>query len=560
MKFPMSKVLRRTLLSSVLLISLPLLVSCDGLGDFGDTNEDPTQPTEVEPRFLFPQVQLNTPGSWSTMNRANHRVASAAVQQMASTSFFWVGNTYDRDVGEDNTITLWQDLWDPLVNLQQAIAFLRQKKENGEDVEPQIAQARIWRAYIYQLMTDTHGDVPFQDGAKGAVEQEFDPSFDPQEAVYDTLFAELDAAVDQLDGPGEGFGNQDLLTYQGNVEQWKKFANSLRLRLAMRLVKRDAEQAQAEAEAAADASGGLIESVEDNARNLHQSDPGRNRQNPNSWALDESEMGYPSQTFVNWLKQRDDPRLTVYGAVVRDGEALNVNDTEELKGLPNGYVSDRAPNLENHPSWTKSCRNESGEIVGSDTEDTNCTIEDYMQTHPELLDDEEPLFHITSGQVHLLLAEANVRGWNVPGTAESHYRAGVRQAMKRLAAYGPEAEISDTEITDYLNENSFDADGTREEKLEQINEQYWAATYLDGIEAWSNWRRSGYPELEPVPIDAEGTGPGGGLSGNDTNGQIPRRLRYSEDEIQLNTESLQEVLDRQGPNEMGTRVWWDVEQ
>jgi hypothetical protein len=134
MKFPMSKVLRRTLLSSVLLISLPLLVSCDGLGDFGDTNEDPTQPTEVEPRFLFPQVQLNTPGSWSTMNRANHRVASAAVQQMASTSFFWVGNTYDRDVGEDNTITLWQDLWDPLVNLQQAIAFLRQKKENGEDV------------------------------------------------------------------------------------------------------------------------------------------------------------------------------------------------------------------------------------------------------------------------------------------------------------------------------------------------------------------------------------------------------------------------------------------
>jgi len=177
-----------------------------------------------------------------------------------------------------------------------------------------------------------------------------------------------------------------------------------------------------------------------------------------------------------------------------------------------------------------------------------------------LLDREDPLFHLTSAQVHLYLAEANVRGWDVPGTAASHYRAGVRQAMEKLADYGPGAEISDAAITEYLNENPFKSGGTREEKLEQINEQYWAATFMDGLEAWSNWRRSGYPELEPVPVDAEGPGPGGGLSGNDTNGEIPRRLRYSEDEVQLNTESLQQVLDRQGPNEMNTRVWWDVEQ
>jgi hypothetical protein len=552
----MTKVLRLALLSSALLASAFLLLSCDGLGDFGDTNEDPTQPTELEPRFLFPQVQLNTPGNWAIMNRANHRVASAAVQHMASTSFFWVGNTYDRDVGEDNTVRLWRGLWDPLVNLQQAIQFLEQKKENGEDVDPEIAQARIWRAYIYQLMTDTHGDVPFQEGAKGAIDQEFDPAFQAQENVYDSLFAELDEAVTQLDGPGDGFGSQDLLTYRGSVDQWKKFANSLRLRLAMRLVKRDPSKAQAQAEAAVSANGGVVESVEDNARNLHQSDPGRNRQNPNSWAISESEMAYPSQTLVRWLKAREDPRLTVYGAVVRDGEALDV-DTTNMKGMPNGYVSDRAPDLEDHPSWTEHCRDDDGTLIGDNSE---CTIDDYLQTHPELLDDEEPLFHITSGQVHLLLAEANVRGWDVPGTAQSNYEEGVREAMKRLADYGPEAEISDAEITEYLNKNPFDASGTQEEKLKQINEQYWAATYLDGIEGWSNWRRSGYPELEPVPIDAEGSGPGGGLSGNDTDGEIPRRLRYDEDERRLNTEEFQDVLGRQGPNEMDTRVWWDVEQ
>ena len=554
----MTKSLRFTLVSSTLLISMFFLVSCDGLGDFGDTNEDPTQPTELEPRFLFPQVQLNTPGNWAIMNRANHRVASAAVQHMANTSSFWVGNTYDRDVGEDNTIRLWQGLWDPLVNLQQAIQFLKQKKANGEDVEPQIAQARIWEAYLYQLMTDTHGDVPFQQGARAAIDQEFSPAFQQQEVVYDSLFTQLEEAVNQLDGPGSGFGEQDLLTYEGEVGKWKKFANSLRLRLAMRLVKRNPSEAQAQAEAAVSADGGVIESVGDNAKNLHEASPiSRNRQNPNSWAISESEMAYPSQTLVRWLKDREDPRLMVYGAVVRgegDGEALNV-DTMNVKGMPNGY-SDSQP-LEEHPSWTEHCRDDDGDLTDDEAE---CTIDDYLQTHPELLDDEEPLFHITSGQVHLLLAEANVRGWNVPGTAEGNYEEGVREAMKRLADYGPEAEISDAEITAYLNKNPFKSNGTQEEKLEQINEQYWAATYLDGIEGWSNWRRSGYPELQPVPVDDQGSGPGGGLPGNDTDGEIPRRLRYDEDERRLNTEEFQKVIDRQGPNEMDTRVWWDAEQ
>ncbi len=148
--------------------------------------------------------------------------------------------------------------------------------------------------------------------------------------------------------------------------------------------------------------------------------------------------------------------------------------------------------------------------------------------------------------------------WGIaPLSAEEHYEAGVRAAFNQLAEYGSDAVIPAAEIDQYLNDNPFKSGASQEDQLEQINEQYWAGSYMNGIEAWNNWKRSGYPDLETAPVDMEGSGPGGGREGNDTNGQIPRRMLYHRDEVSLN-DNL-DAMPGQAPNDMITRVWWDAE-
>ncbi|MGB3776175.1 MAG: SusD/RagB family nutrient-binding outer membrane lipoprotein, partial [Leeuwenhoekiella sp.] len=128
---------------------------------------------------------------------------------------------------------------------------------------------------------------------------------------------------------------------------------------------------------------------------------------------------------------------------------------------------------------------------------------------------------------------------------ESHYNAGVVAAMKYLEIYDISAAIDDQQVANYLATNPYNAANG----LEMINTQYWAATFLNDIESWSNWRRTGFPTLVPV-----------NYPGNVTGGTIPRRLRYFEREQTSNAQNYQAVVQQQGPDLLTTRMWWDVAQ
>lgn len=138
-----------------------------------------------------------------------------------------------------------------------------------------------------------------------------------------------------------------------------------------------------------------------------------------------------------------------------------------------------------------------------------------------------------------------MRNW-ISGDAAAYYQTGVHSAMKNLSIYDQSAIISDAEIDTYLANNPFVGTQDTEAALEQINTQYWAATFLNGYEAFSNVRRSGYPKLVPV-----------NYPDNETGGLFPRRLRYPEDEAVLNTENYREAVSRQGTDNYITRLWWD---
>ena len=154
-----------------------------------------------------------------------------------------------------------------------------------------------------------------------------------------------------------------------------------------------------------------------------------------------------------------------------------------------------------------------------------------------------PSFLVTHSLNQLLLAEAAVRGW-VEGDAATYFATGIRAHMEQMESYDPAAAIAEEEIVAYLDAHPLEAGS----ELEQINTQYWVASFLNSAETFANFRRSDYPVLEPNPY------PGGEISSD-----FILRLTYPDTEEAVNTGSVNEAINRQGPDELDTRVWWDVD-
>ena len=144
----------------------------------------------------------------------------------------------------------------------------------------------------------------------------------------------------------------------------------------------------------------------------------------------------------------------------------------------------------------------------------------------------------------LLKAEAVLKGW-ISGDANSLYEEAVTLSMKEQSiAYN--YTITDDEITAYLNQNLFSKENSVENKLKVLGEQYWVATFMNGYESYANWRRCGYPKLNPT-----------NYAGNESNGQIPRRLTYSSDEYTINRQNVLDANQQQGEDKVTTHIWWD---
>lgn len=517
----------------IVLLACGLLTTCDSVSDFGDMNQDPTQANTVEPGMLFTTVQLDAAGTRYEVWRTQLIYGENVIQHLVD-SFYSGGNNYTENI--DWLTAFWNTAYSgsgnpdraQVKNVEALIDLLRTQKENGEKVDNMLAAARIMRVFIYERITDLYGDAPYSEAGKGAIDQEFTPVYDPQKDIYDDMFKELSEAVNQFDASQPTFGSNDLM-YNGSITKWQKFGNSLHLRLALRLVKVDPQKAQTEALAAVNGTGGLMTSNDDIAMIKQQDGPSSGPAGLNTNAISEAmvsggDQEYVAQTLVDWMKNRNDPRLGIYAQ----------NDKPFL-GFPSGYT---ATSVTNHPSYTGD-------------------LSDYSRVNPMLINMDDPTFFQTYAEVEFMQAEIAVRGWT-SDVAETHYNAGVRAAMNYLSLYDANggADVADSEINNYLANNPFDAAGTEQDKLNQINSQYWAAVFLNGIEAWSNWRRSGYPDLEPALVDSNDP-----PAGNQTNGEIPRRLIYPEGtEGILNAKNYQDVIDRQGENSMVTRVWWDVKK
>jgi hypothetical protein len=152
-------------------------------------------------------------------------------------------------------------------------------------------------------------------------------------------------------------------------------------------------------------------------------------------------------------------------------------------------------------------------------------------------------FYITYAQTQLLLAEAVERGY-ITGTASTYYNAGVKAAMDQLKQFDASAIVPVTDQDAYLAAHPYDPSRA----MEQINTQYWIASFLNGAEAWANLRRSGYPALTPNPYPQADPA---------VKNALIRRLQYPVREKSVNVANYNAAVTHQGADNMATRVFWD---
>lgn len=492
----------RTLALKAGLVTLSVLLLLSGCtDDFSALNENPVEPTAVNEELLMTRALRKTMLDDFTWQVGEHLHSNMFVQHFANPIPGFNTDRYEVNNGwlERYWTIAYTDFGK---DIQQVI----DQTQDDPEKATKRAQARIWKVFIVQRLTDFFGDIPYTEAFVGNPT----PAYDRQEDIYSDLFDELEEAVQGLDDALlDRFGEADVL-YQDDIESWRRFANSLRLRLAMRVSLVDPGLAEQQAQAAVSGPGGVISSI-DEAAKLNPDGSSRTESNPLATVMSFRDSRV-SLTMEEYLRDFNDPRLETYIApAVGD-------DFDERRGYPNGLSASQIQELDAANSTSIA-----GEVFQRST---------------------NPISVMSHAEVRFLQAEAALRGF-IPGDPAEFYEQGIRSVMQRY-------DVPPAEVDAYLSEPgvAWDAGATDEVKLEQVIRQKWLALFgRSGFEAWAEYRRTGYPELQEI------RNPGGGTTG----GIVPRRVPYPLDEDFVNGDNKAEAVGRLSEGDTYlSRLWWDV--
>lgn len=476
-------------------------------------NIDPNNPTDAPPAALFTSAVDAGVGRW--LGGFDHGQTDILIQHFAET-------TYPQ---EDEYINFSADRTEGSFNgaYTNELEDLRKVIGKGQQLNrPAVyGPAMVLQTWDFDYLTDSWGDVPYSQALQGdTATGSLAPAYDKQQDIYAGFFTTLDAAVTAManDDPGDpGLGTADPL-YHGNVQSWIRFANSLRARLAMRLVNADPSTANAQLTAAFSQAGGTFQSNADAAMLVWPGD-GVN-DNPLADRLATRDDYRMSKTFMDSLVAWHDPRVAVFAQPVVDSSVYPGG----YGGMPNGLSQDSAgkwfriasrPGVIFYPGVTS---------YGTYGTSAGLTQPSYLMTYAELM---------------FIRAEAAERGLGglTPGEAEADYDAGITASMNQWGITDPVA------INAYLAQPAIAYKHGTAGQI-QIAQQKWIALFRDGAQAWAEWRRT----CQPSWIKA---GPAAILT------YVPRRFLYSIAEQSVNADNVNAAIADQGPDTFGTAVYWD---
>ncbi|MGO4287992.1 SusD/RagB family nutrient-binding outer membrane lipoprotein [Chitinophaga sp. RAB17] len=388
--------------------------------------------------------------------------------------------------------TFWDPMYrDVLKDLEEAKRLIPGEiNPDRVQVSNQLLIIDMLQVYTYSILVSTFGDIPYTQALKNS---NMLPSYDKQDVVFADLLKRLDADISGLDAKGAGFDNNNDIIYNGSVSAWIKFGNSLKLRLGLQLADVDQTKAKTIIESAAADKGGLILAATDNARLKYMVAPPNN--NP-VWA-DVVQGGrtdwVPANTIVDVMNNLQDPRRKAF---------FTLKDA--------GYL---------------------GGIYGSAN-----TYGTYSHFNPATTAADFEALLFDNSETEFLLAEAKERGFNVPGTAITHYNNGVKAS---LVYWG----CTDAEYNSYISQANVAYDKAPGDYKKKIGTQQYLAFYNRGVEGWLAWRRYDYPVFN-VPVD---------LTYND----IPKRYIYPIAEQNLNASNYAAASASIGGDKLTTRLFWD---
>ncbi|WP_340105985.1 SusD/RagB family nutrient-binding outer membrane lipoprotein [Rhodohalobacter sp. 8-1] len=497
----------------MVLSAMLIMVSCTE--DFEELNTPPSSVTSIDPGLQLSYVQRGMIyDSENNYWKTNTMQYGAWVQHwgvpdqnQASANYIPMQDWFNSD---------WNWHYELLKELSQIETLLlnsvEDRNKDNPEIRSKLAISKILNVYIAERLTALVGDVPYSEAVTG-LSGNTTPVYDPQEELYPALLDTLDLYIGKLNSNDFTYGSADFF-YGGDTDQWMKFGNSLKLRIGMRMKYSNPSAAEA---AVTDAMNSPLLSSNDDSAVVPTSAGGASDfQVHPILAIFRTLAGKSmlGETLINTLQDKNDPRLTLIAEPTANSKE---NPPLEYRGLPHGMTPAEYDQI----------------VVG-----------DYSYPSSSIFVNEDlarPMKVFMYHEVEFLKAEAALEGWGAtPAEAQGFLQSAIQAELSRFPYEVPQADI-DTYIA-----SEGVLSGTTEEQLEQIMTQKWLALFDQEMQSYIEWRRTGYPLLDP------------GNNQGVTNGNIPRRGLYAQDEQSLNSENYQAVLTSQGPDELMTRIWIDA--
>jgi hypothetical protein len=523
-----------------ILVSFCMFTACT---DLDNINNDPTKSSTIDPNLLVASIQFTH--SWNLQNCDRLFIYPGGFINHWTGSW---GQVYYGGFGQKSQGEM-ERLWtvDYSNQVKNIEALLTLTKDN-----PSYANlyqiGRILKVEMYQKLTDYYGDIPYSEAGKSISTGIYTVKYDKQEDIYHDFLKELKEAANALTTSGDS--PTDDLYFNGNIAKWKKFANSLRLRIALHLIKVDPTTAQSEAEDAI--KSGIMESNNDIAYVKHeastlQDGPGNGFANIISKRFNRTtgSGGFKmTDEFISSLTSRNDPRISVIGGCYY-GDDVDITDQVVAKvgymGVP-AQLYQYGDDDGNYEVWAPKI----SVIVGGKT----VMISHYSQRlNPSkyLFASNAPYIHLSYAETQFLCAEAKLRGWNLSESAETYYKRGLQAACDQWSLFG--ATLDANKIKSFVNSLSLPTG----KEMEEVQTQIWILLNMDPIEAWTKIRLTGMPSAYTKFYNYC-------PSVNQTGGKMPRRMQYPLDEQAKNSVNLKEAVDRMGgTDDWMNRMWWDKE-
>jgi hypothetical protein len=434
---------------------------------------------------------------------------------------YWAATSYPSESqydlsGRSIPSNYWSEIYrDVILDLDEA-STLVSEEEFTPDEEKTVKQAQIEVVKVmgYHQLVTVFGDIPYTEALDS---DNVSPAYDTQEDIYSDLMDRLDSAINDLNtavnADTPGFSDVSDLFYAGNIEGWVKFANSLKMRMAIQLS--DVQPSVAEA-AINEASPNAFQSNNDNlALQFSSTPPNRNPVWEDVINTGRNDF-VAANTLIDMMNNFNDPRRAIQFTKV-DTTSDDIDNPQYQGGLygsSNDYI-------------------------------------DFSHIKGPLIENDFEGMLLEYAEVEFIRAEAAARNWTVAGllTAEQHYNNAITADMEYWSNASSDTSITPNQIADYLTiDASYPVAGSEQDQLKAIAEQKWLGLYMQGLQAWTDWRRLDHPTWYYADNPAV-----------DSEDEIPTRFVYPVDEQNLNQSNWETASQSIGGDEKTTLLFWDAD-